>query len=114
MKKQLVVIGIVAMLVCVGLSGCQNTGKNIVSIGELNANPEKYINKTVTVRGFIVVNIIEDTSNLNSIIFKYSDNFSEMNKVNSGEFYFTGIFKYGDFQFYGKVCYLVVTDIDSI
>ena len=54
MKKQLVIIGIVAILFTVGLSGC--TGNNLVptseiSISELKLYPEKYENKIVKIFG---------------------------------------------------------------
>jgi hypothetical protein len=54
MKKQLLIIGIIALFVSVGLSGC--AGNNLlpnseISISELKLYPENYINKTIKIKG---------------------------------------------------------------
>jgi len=49
MKKQLILVGIIVLLICVGLSGCSNL--TLTNIGDISANPEKFLNKEVTVEG---------------------------------------------------------------
>lgn len=55
MKKQLVILGIAVLLICVGLSGCfeQKTdeGNKILSVSHVVEYCENYINQTITVRG---------------------------------------------------------------
>ena len=57
MKKQLLIIGIIVLLICVGLSGCQiqncpdPSGNKPISIGCILQNPDKYLNKTVIITG---------------------------------------------------------------
>ena len=54
MKKQLVIVGIAILLICVGLSGCEQKGNsNLVSFQELTENLPKYMGKTVTLEGYI-------------------------------------------------------------
>jgi hypothetical protein len=54
MKKQLVIVGIAILLICVGLSGCEQKGNsNLVSFQELTEHLTKYIGKTVTLEGYI-------------------------------------------------------------
>ncbi len=50
MKKQLVIIGTVAILVSVGLSGCDG-GIGVTNIGDISANPQNYLGEKVTVQG---------------------------------------------------------------
>ena len=50
MKKQLLIIGILALLVTIGLSGCNEQTSQVTSIGTINAHANNYINKTVTVK----------------------------------------------------------------
>ncbi len=53
MKKQLVILGIIALFVSIGLSGCTNNkdNKDIVTITELKLHPDSYVNKTITTIG---------------------------------------------------------------
>ena len=56
MKKQLVIIGIIVLLVCVGLSGCQiqscpdPSENKPIAIGCIKQNPEIYLNKSVIIK----------------------------------------------------------------
>ena len=47
MKKHLIVIGAVILLLVVGLSGCNEIGLEITNIGDINANPDEYLEKEV-------------------------------------------------------------------
>jgi hypothetical protein len=51
MKKQLIIIGIVTLLVCVGLSGCTDYGIGLTNIGDITANSQNYVGKKVTIQG---------------------------------------------------------------
>jgi hypothetical protein len=56
MTKQLVIIGIIAILVTVGLSGCNennNSDTGIVSFQELFDNSSKYYGQNITMKGYI-------------------------------------------------------------
>ncbi len=48
MKKQLIIPGIIAILVSIELSG---SSTNVANFGGIQANPQKYLNKEVTVEG---------------------------------------------------------------
>jgi len=49
-KKQLIIIGIIALLVGVWLSGCQETS-HLTSISSIRSHTNSYINKTITIQG---------------------------------------------------------------
>ena len=51
MKKQLVILGISVLLICIGLSGCNEVGVGLTNIGDITANPNDYIGKEVTIEG---------------------------------------------------------------
>jgi len=80
--KKLVILGIVAILVSVGLSGCSS---NITNIGDIQANPEKYLNKEVTVEGTCAMYGIVD-NNQHMIMYQYST-------LLTGRYRLTGIFR---------------------
>jgi len=86
MKKQFVIIGIIALLLCVGLSGCSNIG--VTNIGEIQANPEKYLNKEVTVEGGCSGYLIVD-NNGHILWFQYST-------LISGKYRLTGIYRHSN------------------
>lgn len=57
MKKQLILTCVIVLFICVGLSGCQtqncpNPNENKpIYIGCILQNPDRYLNKTVIIRG---------------------------------------------------------------
>ena len=66
MKKQLVIIGIVAILVTVGLSGCNGNNplsNNPVTISEVMLHPERYTNKIITINGLYIQQLVNQSSN---------------------------------------------------
>jgi len=55
MKKHIIIISIILMVTLIGLSGCEqkeNSSINIVSIDEILSHPNRYLNSSVTIRGF--------------------------------------------------------------
>jgi uncharacterized membrane protein len=58
MNKQLVIIGIIALLITVGSSGCNElsdnaNNQNLISFDELSNHLPKYIGKNVTIEGYV-------------------------------------------------------------
>ena len=119
MKKQLVIIGIVTLLVCVGLSGCNgnNNGNIYTSTGDISNHPNSYINQTVMLKGqyfgekalyFIDIGgpfPITIPSNVQKPI----------PFVNNGTYVFTGIVRYGTIPNSSTSgLYLEVTKIETI
>lgn len=88
MKKPFVIIGIIVLLVTVGLSGCNNIGTT--NIGDITANPQNYLNKTVTIEGTCVSiytnRMIADDSG-HQLPFKFQ------NSLN-GRYRLTGVIKF--------------------
>ena len=53
MKKQLILLVITILLVCVVLSGClegDTQGESDLNIDEINTHPNRYINTTITLQ----------------------------------------------------------------
>lgn len=100
MKKQLVILGIIIILICIELSGCSS---NVTNIGDIQANPQKYLNKEVTVEGTCAVTGIMD-NNQHVLIYQYSS-------MLTGRYRLTGIIKSYP---YTSTCYLEVTKAESI
>jgi uncharacterized protein YceK len=93
MKKQFVIIGIVAILITVGLCGCTNIGTT--NIGDITANPQNYVNKTVTVEGtcnwMVTYEMIIDSAG-HYFTFKYQT-------VLTGNYRLTGIIRNGQYAY---------------
>jgi len=86
------IIGIVVLLICVGLSGCEEVGVGLTNIGDIQANPNDYIGKEVTVEGTCndVIFLITDESG-HSITYNYSTRLTgryrltgRVDKINDG------------------------------
>ena len=96
MKKQLVIIGIVALLFCVGLSGCnqQIGNSSLVSFQELTEHLPKYIGKNVTLEGYVALtvpgyaNFYDSASNSRYIVQLF---FSNNITLYTGMYRITGI-----------------------
>jgi len=100
MKKQLIIIGIISLLICIGLSGC-NEQNNVISgetsIQDINENSDFYINKTVTVKGkynAIPEWVIDD--NTKYLLLHISNDINKSALIQDSEYRFTGIVKYGN------------------
>jgi len=91
---------VIVILVCIGLSGCST---NITNIGDIQANPQNYLNKEVTVEGTCVVSGIMD-DNQHVLVYQYSS-------MLTGRYRLTGIIKSYP---YTTNCYLEVTKAESI
>ncbi len=96
MKKQFVIIGILALLVGVGLSGC-NSKSDLTSIPTIRSHVDTYIGKTVTIKGTCnggdnnAPYMIFD-SNYNNMYAMNSDNVVKPSKLYSTVTYtFTGM-----------------------
>jgi len=110
MKKHLIVIGIVALLLVVGLSGCTDVGIGLTNIGDITANPDNYYGKEVTVEGTcsFIMNyglIIDDAGH--RIYFTYH------NSIN-GNYQLTGIIRNDDIGLGGEILYLDVTQVKAL
>jgi hypothetical protein len=121
MKKQLVIIGIVAILVSVVLSGCNGFGTT--SIKEILEHPNRYINQTVVIMGKYLDYGTEDgiregnvTDEQNAFIFiKIPSSVGRPDPfVTTAKYKFTGIVRYGELYKYAREGpYLEVTKIET-
>jgi hypothetical protein len=110
-KKQLIIIGIATLLICVGLSGC-NSDMSLLNISYLQAHPNRYLGKEVKVKGLILVSTSSDGITI------VEDNYIHMfyiklNDVVSGWYYVTGIVKYGNLGLFGEQYYIKVTNLQA-
>jgi hypothetical protein len=111
MKKQLVIIGIVTLLFCIGFSGCDSIGTT--SIIDIQTHLNRYLNHTVTIKGSIVFGQITDGTG-NYIRYLILDNVTKPTPfVDGTEYKFTGIVRYGEYQDTEPVIYLDVTKIET-
>jgi hypothetical protein len=62
MKKQLIIIGIVALIVCVGLSGCQSQGIHVEKISGEHPNSVNMTEKQMNNFPHLKEAILTDTS----------------------------------------------------
>jgi len=100
MRKQLVIIGVIALLVCVGLSGCSSIGTT--SMKDIMEHPNNYINKTVTLiakeKGWvpdIKVGLLWD-GDKETIYFIVQDNAKKPSPyIQGSEYKYTGIVRLG-------------------
>jgi len=112
MKKQLVIIGILALLVSVGLSGCNNIATT--SINDIREHPNRFINQTVTIiANYLGGGIFQDGDVLYVDI---SDSVKlPVPFVEQAQYRFTGIVRHSDdtkYKFTGGL-YLEVTKIET-
>ncbi|MCJ7571302.1 MAG: hypothetical protein MUO82_05450 [Candidatus Thermoplasmatota archaeon] len=102
MKKQLMLVGIIVILLTVGFSGCNEIG--LTHIGDLQANPGKYLGKEVKVKGEVNFTHISDDKG-HSFLLRTEIGLS-------GQYYLTGIVKYASSA--DNYYYLDVTKTDAI
>jgi len=63
MNNHLIILGIAVLLICVGLSGCDElTDTNMVSFNELRDHLGKYVGKEITVKGYVSQTLKEPLS----------------------------------------------------
>jgi hypothetical protein len=106
MKKNLIIIGTAVLLLAVGLSGCNEIGLGITNIGDIDANPENYLGKEVTVEGDCSHYQISDDSG-HTIRFKYHHSIDGMYRL-------TGIIEHVDDYWGGQYYHLNVTKVKAI
>jgi|GEM_PF-4820966 len=134
MKKQLIIIGIIVLLVCVGLSGCQiqscsDPGDNKpIAVGCILQNPDKYLNKSVIIKGTYTRNDEFNRSMVTTSSIHYANvpdglNLIFLEDVNTSmlksgkEYSFTGIikeFEIRDYNYQLHPFYLEVTKIETV
>jgi len=117
MKKKIIVIGIIILLAVVGLSGCtEESETNRISVEELLLHLDKYLNTTVTVKGFLYTLQFESgvTDKGYTILIKIPDSIDTDEFYATVEYYVTGILRRGTYEGVGKkVSYLEVSKIES-
>jgi hypothetical protein len=116
MKKQLIIIGLITLLICIGLSGC-NEQTIEVSILEIKENGDKYINQTVTIIGVYNPVAIFDNNHTVGLCINIPDEINKPTLINGSEYRFTGIVKFGKtphIYILIQDIYLDVTKIESI
>jgi hypothetical protein len=113
MKNQLVILGIVALFVCVGLSGCSGLGTT--SIKDIRDHPNRYINQTVTLQGTYQYMSVYDNSGGILCLVIPSDVKQPTPFVFYSEYKFTGIVRYSNNMIYSATggLYLEVTRIET-
>lgn len=121
MKKQLTIIGIIALFVCIGLSGCQQSQQSSgeTKITDIREHSNNYINQTVTLIAIYgsdidtLCYVIEDSTGYIDALD--SNNVVKPTPTISGSQYkFTGIVRYGRLPtFYSDTIYLEVTKIET-
>ncbi len=106
--RKITIILIVSTIVCVSfLSGCNEIG--LINIGDLSANPQKYLDKEVRVKGTLSLTIgqgvISDEQG-HTFPIKYNN----MTTL-TGNYYLTGIVKTG---LLGQYYYLDIIKADAV
>jgi hypothetical protein len=99
MNKTIPIIAVIGfVLLAVWMSGCLGEDHSTASIVDISRNPSKYINTTVTIKGFYAgfedgfwgrIYTIRDSSG-NSILAELSEGVSDSILVQDNEFYWTG------------------------
>lgn len=116
MKKQLAIIGIFALLVCVGFSGCIVFGTT--SIKDIVEHPNRFINQTVVVKGKYISLSLADAvmDNKWNLYLLIPSNISKPIPFSQlSEYTFAGIVHYGKYwEDKEEVLYLEVTKIETI
>jgi len=112
-KKLIILIGIIVLLVCVGLSGCDQFS-NAISSTDIRNHPNNYIGKTVVLIGKYYGGLIFDSGGTFDIVIP--DIVQKPTPlVTGGTYKFTGIVRYGQVpgSYYAPTTYLEVTKIET-
>jgi hypothetical protein len=111
MKKQLVILGILALLGTIGLSGCQQPSQE-TSISDILTHPNRYLNQTVTISGATYDTWIwaEDGSTMRIQIL--SDATKPTPFIQGADYKVTGIIRYGSITG-SLMTYMEVTKIET-
>ena len=100
MKKQIVIFCIVTLLIAIGICGCNEQNNFIAgdtSIKDINENSDKYLNKTLTVKGeynFIPECVIDNDGKY--LLLNFSNTINKSQLKQQSEYRFTGILSYGN------------------
>ena len=116
-KPVLIIVGIGLILLAVWMSGCFGEDHSTASIVDISRNPSKYINTTVTVKGYYagpeqsfwgLKYRMRDNSG-NSILAELSEGVSDSILVPDNEYYWTGKVVQGE-----NGITLIVSDIQPV
>jgi hypothetical protein len=118
MNKTIPIIAAIGfVLLAVWMSGCFGEDHSTASIVDISRNPSKYINTTVTIKGYYAgaeegfwgpVYTIRDSSG-NSILAELSEGVSDSILVQDNEFYWTGKVVQDE-----EVIKLIISDIQLV
>ena len=82
--------GVILLILIISLVGCTEMGIGTTNIGDIKANPDAYIGKTVTIEGNCKGSTVYDDAD-HTIRFQYSGGSL------SGEYRLTGVITENDF-----------------
>lgn len=118
MNKTIPIVAVIGfVLLAVWMSGCLGEDHSTASIVDISRNPSKYINTTVTIKGFYAgsedsfwgtLYRIRDSSG-NSIISELSEGLSDSILVADGEYYWIGTVVQDE-----EVIKLILSDIQPV
>jgi len=98
-KPVLIIVWMGFILLAVWMSGCFGEDHSTASIVDISRNPSKYINTTVTIKGYYAgaeegfwgsIYTIRDSSGNSILAEKLSDEVSDSILVQGKEYYWTG------------------------
>ena len=130
-QKQLLIIGIITILICIELSGCTTNTTDIndiynknsdvisdITIQEIELHPYNYINKNITIQAIWIMqqggiySLMDDTGVL---IIGYGDEYKWPDLIRGAEYVFTGIILYGQtVPSAGERVYMRIHDVKNI
>lgn len=127
MKKQLIISLMAVLLICVGLSGCNESDRNnVVSIREIRQHPNNFINENVTVKAFsngftdsrCLLTEDETGELLSNIRAKVCAEVDTSMVVTMGYYYWKGIVRYDnnywDTNFDNSELYIEISEIQPV
>lgn len=82
--------GFIILILILSLVGCTELGFGVANIGDIRANPDDYIGKTVTIEGNCIGGMVYDEAD-HTIRFEYSEGSL------TGQYRLTGLIKKNDF-----------------
>ena len=125
MKKQLIILVITILLVCVVLSGClegDTQGESDLNIDEINTHPNRYINTTITLQaeyrgkmtGIGDWEYIIDYYTYNSLRVSFLNTADTSILIKGGEYYFTGKILQTEETITGETTKFIYLEVSSI
>jgi len=122
MKKHLMQFGIIFLLICTVLSGCNTLGET--SIDDITQHPNNYLNKEVTIKGTYpgasMADTLDGNPGITFMVIDYSsgaiyvsikEDIDTSMLITNGEYRFTGITKLYKPSPYSEMIYIDVSKI---